>query len=419
MSTPSGPSRRQTAAIVAEVLAEHPVFDGHNDLITVLRERTGYDASAFSSGQPWAHTDLPRLRAGKIGAQFWSAWVPPTLSGPEAVAATIEQIDAIRRLVAAHPRELVFASTAAQVRQAFRDGRIASLIGVEGGHALNRSLAVLRSYARLGVRYLTLTHTRNVPWADSATDEPVLDGLSDEGRAIVAELNRIGVLVDLSHVSAATQRDAIAASQAPVLFSHSSAFAVNPHPRNVDDDVLELVARNGGLVQVTFVPDFISSELAAWTRAYFDECRRAGEQVSFGGPWLEPPRAAETVQQWRERVGADPAERPGPFDHLPQWQADNPRPAVGIDVVVAHIEHIRDVAGIAHVSLGGDYDGTPTGPDGLEDVGGYPRLFEALAERGWSRSDLAALASDNALRVLQDGEDAATEPLYLQGAVDD
>ena len=254
------------AATVAAALRLAPVFDGHNDLPAVLRARAGSSVADLDTPTPY-HTDLPRLREGGVGAQFWSVWVPGTLPEPEAVVATLEQIDVVRRLVAAYPDTFVFARSAADVERAWGDGRIAALIGVEGGHALAGSLGVLRSLARLGVGYVTLTHASNTGWADSATDAPEHGGLTGQGRAIVAELNRIGVLVDLSHTSADTQRDALEVASAPVLFSHSSAFAVNPHPRNVTDDVLRRLPGNGGVVQVTFVPDFVSEAAAAWTSA--------------------------------------------------------------------------------------------------------------------------------------------------------
>ncbi|MDR1635216.1 MAG: dipeptidase [Bifidobacteriaceae bacterium] len=395
---------------VREALSECPVFDGHNDLPAKLRSEAAYSVAGLDQLTPRYHTDLVRLRQGGVGAQFWSAWVPSQLPEPEAVVSTLEQIDAIDRLAAAYPDRLARANTAAEVRTAWKAGLIASLIGIEGGHSLARSIGVLRAFARLGVRYVTLTHGTNTAWADSATDQPVHGGLSAEGEAVVREMVRIGVLVDLSHTSAQTQRAALAVAQAPVIFSHSSAHAVTPHPRNVPDDVLRLLRQNGGVVQVTFLPAFISPAVAAWEAEF-----RAGLEdfkPDFASMWPPAPLPGETVDQWLAQHG--PGARPagGPFARLAEWEALHPRPPVGIGDVVAHVEHLREVAGINHIGLGGDYDGTPFQPEGLEDVSGYPRLLEALADRGWSAPDLAKLAGGNVLRVLEDAEHAAEEPLW-------
>ncbi len=277
--------------VVAEALRSTPVVDGHNDLPVALRARSGYSVEGLADGRPDLHTDLPRLRAGGVGAQFWSVYVSSELPEPEAVVATLEQIDAVYRLVARYPEALRMAYTAADVEKSFADGRIASLLGVEGGHSLAESPGVLRSYARLGVRYVTLTHNDNTSWADSATDEPGVGGLDDTGRAIVADLNRTGILVDLSHVAESTQRAALAASTAPVLFSHSSARALNDHPRNVTDPVLELLRDNGGVLQLTFVPYFISARVAEWA----EDCRRSanasGSPPTPGGGRARPAPA--------------------------------------------------------------------------------------------------------------------------------
>ncbi|MDR1264834.1 MAG: dipeptidase [Propionibacteriaceae bacterium] len=398
---------------VAEALAHYPVFDGHNDLPSVLRNEAGYGVEGLDRPTPY-HTDLDRLAAGGVGAQFWSAWVPSGLSEPEAVVATLEQIDAIHRLVAAYPGRLRLARTASDVRAAWAKGEIASLIGLEGGHSLAGSLGVLRGLARLGVRYVTLTHNDNTAWADSATAAPAHGGLTDEGRAIVAELNRIGLLVDLSHTSADTQRAALSVSTAPVVFSHSSAHAVNPHPRNVTDDVLAAVAAGGGVVQVTFVPDFVSAAVAEWTaaaRAAASSESPSGEGSSGGGFWKPAPRPGQTYQETAARNRAQAGE-PALFAALRAYERDHPRPRVTLADVVPHLEHIRQVAGIDHVGLGGDYDGYLYFPEGLEDVSGYPRLLAALAERGWSAGDLAQLTGGNVLRVLQAAEEAATDPIW-------
>jgi membrane dipeptidase len=388
-------------AAVTSALAQCPVIDGHNDLPSVLRAEAGYAVAGLDRPTPY-HTDLLRLAAGGVGAQFWSAWVPATLPEPEAVVSTLEQIDCVHRLIAAYPERLRFARSAAAVRAAWAEGKIASLIGVEGGHSIANSLAVLRQFAALGVRYLTLTHWRNTEWADAATDTPAHGGLTDEGRAVVAELNRLGVLVDLSHTSADTQRDALAVTTAPVLFTHSSAAAVNPHPRNVTDDVLELVRANGGVVQVTFVPAFVSAAVAEWEHAA-EAWFKARQGDAPGDPfdhWRAAPRPGESAAATLARNRA--AYDAHPFHALLRtYERDHPKPAVTVADVVPHVEHIREVAGIVHVGLGGDYDGTLFFPTGLEDVSGYPNLLAALAERGWSAADLAKLTGENVLRVLE------------------
>lgn len=393
-----------TARLVDDVLSATPLVDGHNDLAYALRTTAGYSVEGLDAARDGLHTDLPRLRAGRVGGQFWSVFVPSTLTGADAVLGTLEQIDAVHRLVARYP-DLELVCTADGVRSAFARGRIASLLGAEGGHSIGGSLGALRTFARLGVRYMTLTHNDNVSWADSATDTPAVGGLNDVGRAVVAEMNRIGMLVDLSHTAETTQLDALAATTAPVIFSHSSCRAVCDHPRNASDAVLEQLAANGGVLQVTFVPKFVSADAAAWDL----EARAALD----GGDWHWPraPRPGEDpAAVAEENIGLDP--EVAARERLAAWEAEHPRPRVGIDDVVAHLEHAREVAGIAHIGLGGDYDGVDRLPEGLEDVSGYPRLFAALADRGWSRSDLAALAGENVLRVLRDADDVATEILW-------
>ncbi|MFJ3895049.1 dipeptidase [Streptomyces sp. NPDC090083] len=395
--------------VVEQVLRNTPVFDGHNDLPSALRARSGYSVEGLDEGRPDLHTDLPRLRAGGVGAQFWSVFVPSNLPEPEAAVATFEQIDSVYRLVARYPDTLRIAYTADDVESAHADGRIASLLGIEGGHSLAESPGVLRSYARLGVRYVTLTHNDNTAWADSATDEPAVGGLNDTGRAIVAELNRTGVLVDLSHVADSTQRAALAASTSPVLFSHSSARALNDHPRNVADPVLELLRDNGGVVQLTFVPYFISAEVAEWGQ----ELRAERERLGLSAQSWTWPRAP--------RPGEDPARVAKEFetaltaaedDRLRRWTERHPHPEVTVAQVADHVEHAREVAGRDHIGLGGDYDGVDHQPVGLADVSGYPVLLRELADRGWSRADLEALTGRNVLRVLREAEQRATEPLW-------
>lgn len=385
--------------VVADVLRRTPVVDGHNDLPWRLRVRRGYEVGGLDRHQGDLHTDLPRLRAGGVGAQFWSVFVPSDLREPDAVVATLEQIDAVYRLVAAYPRDLVLARTAGDVERAWAGGRIASLIGIEGGHSLATSLGVLRMMARLGVRYVTLTHNNHTGWADSAAEPPVAGGLTGVGRAVVAEMERLGVLVDLSHVAAGTMHAALDVARAPVIFSHSSCRAVTDHRRNVADDVLARLAGNGGVVQLTFVPEFVSAQVHAWVQAYDAESARLGVTAA---PW---PLAAAPVP------GAPPAppapETPGPDPALAGWLAANPRPDATLAQVADHVEHAREVAGVDHIGLGGDYDGTDVMPAGLADVSGYPRLLNELAARGWTAPDLEKLTGRNMLRVLHDTSAAA------------
>ncbi|MDR3201900.1 MAG: dipeptidase [Bifidobacteriaceae bacterium] len=407
------PDPRAAAATAAAALDIQGVIDGHNDLPAALRNSAGYRVDTFADNLPEFQTDLPRLRRGRVAAQFWSAWAPTSLGPDQAVTSTLEQIDAIHRLVAAHPAALAAARTAADVRAAARDGRIACLIGVEGGHSINRSPAVLRCFAKLGVRYMTLTHSDNTPWADSATDTPSVSGLTEEGRAIVREMERVGMLVDLSHVAPETMRAALAAAGAPVIFSHSSARAVTDHPRNVPDDVLAALAANGGVAQVTFVAEFVSQAAYEWFLAGQEHLTGLGIEFDPGAAWGPAPRAGETPAATMARAGLAAGGGPGPGNFagpeftraLAAWTQRHPRPRATLADVVAHIEHIREVAGIDHVGLGGDYDGAPYQPEGLGDVSGYPRLLEALALRGWSVRDLTALTGRNMLRVL-----AATDP---------
>ncbi|WP_151082146.1 dipeptidase [Nocardioides cynanchi] len=366
---------------LSDVLSGHPVIDGHNDLLWALRDLNGYDLAAYDVGerQTQTQTDLPRLRDGGVGAQFWSVFVP-TQEGERSVTSTLEQIDAAYALVARYPDQLALATTADEVEQAWDGDRIACLMGAEGGHQIAGSLAVLRLYHRLGVRYLTLTHNDNVPWADSATDEPVLGGLSDEGRAVVAEMNRIGMIVDLSHVSADTMRDALDTTTAPVIFSHSSAYAVCDHPRNVPDDVLTRLAGNGGTCLVTFVPRFVNQAVRDWS--------------------LE-------AEQRAVAEGVDPRDLPALMAVEQAYQLERPCPPATLGDVVSHLDHVREVAGIDHIGLGGDYDGVDWLPEGLEDVSSYPRLLAALRESGWSDADLARLTCRNVLRTMRDVEDVA------------
>ncbi|GAA0472263.1 dipeptidase [Paractinoplanes deccanensis] len=383
-----------------------PIIDGHNDLPMQLRGRYGYDVSGLDEPRPELHTDIPRLRAGGVGGQFWSVYVPGDLDEPSAVVATMEQIDAVYRMAAAYPDDFAIAYSADDVTRALEAGRIASLIGIEGGHSLATSLGVLRSFARLGVRYVTLTHNENLSWADSAVREPRVGGLNDEGRAVVREMQRIGVLVDLSHVAPVTMHAALDTAFAPVIFSHSGVRALHDHPRNVPDDVLTRLRDNGGVIQLTFVAPFVSAEARAWSVAAEEELERLGVPTSEG--WPRAPRPGEdpsTVQTW---PGADPLAAPS----FAAWLEANPRPPVTAAQVADHVDHARDVAGVDHVGLGGDFDGTTDLPDDMRDVASYPRLLAELSARGWSEADLDKLAGANILRVLRESERLAQEPLW-------
>ena len=400
-----------------DLLRRFPLIDGHNDLPWALRERAGGNVSQVrlapastapastappqtAPGDPGAvnlaapvdgtHTDLPRLAAGGVGAQFWSVYVPASLagagaggngaSGNGAVAAVLEQIDIARRMIACYPEALELALTADDVERIFASGRVASLLGAEGGHAIAGSLGVLRMLYALGVRYLTLTHNANVGWADSATDEPQAGGLTEFGRDVVREMQRIGMLVDLSHVAVSTMHHALDVAQAPVIFSHSSAKAVADSPRNVPDDVLARLAGNGGVAMVTFVPAFVSQQCADWVAGFKAEAARRG---------LDPKDFSQL------------------FSIKSEWERAHPQPRATLAQVADHVEHVRKVAGVAHVGLGGDFDGTPDVTVGLEDVSAYPALFAELLARGWTESDCAALAGGNILRALRAAESHA------------
>lgn len=341
-------STTAAAEAVERALELAPVVDGHNDWPWLRRAEHGYSVEALD-GPLAGHTDIVRLRRGRVGAQFWSVFVEDEGRGRDAVAETLEQIDFVHRLVEAYPDDFVLARSAADVETARASGRIASLLGAEGAHSFDDSPAVLRMLAELGVRYLTLTHNRNSAWADSATDEPTHGGLTDRGRAYIAELNRLGVLVDLSHVAPSTMHAALDVTTAPVIFSHSSCRALNDHPRNVPDDVLERLAGNGGVVMITFVPQFLDAAYREW-----DADGRQG-----------------------------------------------PAPRVPLSLVADHVEHAREIAGVKHIGLGGDFDGVDRLPEGMGGVDAYPVVLEELARRGWSAADLAGLAGANVLRVLR------------------
>ncbi len=361
----------------------HPyVIDGHNDLPIALREAYGVDLAGIDlrAGLPDLQTDFPRLRQGGVGGQFWSVFVPASFTGEQAVTATLEQIDLVHRLVRRFPQDLALCTTADQVEAAVASGRVASLIGMEGGHSINDSMGALRMMHALGARYMTLTHNENVSWADSATDDPVHGGLTDFGREVVREMNRLGMFVDLSHVSHQVMQQALDVTSAPVIFSHSSARAVCDIERNVADDVLARLPTNGGVVMVAFVGPFVKQEIAVWYRSVLDVVRERG---------------------------GDPRDYPTVMAVIAERTEVAPPPSCTAEDVADHIEHIREVAGVDHVGLGSDYDGAPSFPTDMPDVSGYPRLFEVLRARGWSERDLAAVAHGNLLRAMRDMESVA------------
>lgn len=373
--------------VAARALEAAPVWDGHNDVPIQLRGRFAnvigdFDfADTLDTGtteRKPMHTDLTRLRKGKVGAQFWSVYVSAGLSEPEAVQATIEQIDVTRRLIADNPDVLQLALASQDVELAMKRGRIASLMGMEGGHSIGNSLAVLRQMYALGVRYMTLTHGKTLDWADSATDVPKHDGLNTFGKDVVREMNRIGMLVDLSHVSEAAMMDALDVAGAPVIFSHSGARAINGHARNVPDSVLARLPQNGGIVMVVGLPGFLSEKARQWN------ADRAAEEARLKALWQGQPDAVTS--------------------NLAAWDANNPLPLASVSDMADHVDHVRKIAGIDHIGIGGDYDGMPSGPVGMEDVAGYPALFTELARRGYSQADLEKISSRNMMRVLRAAE---------------
>ncbi len=371
-------------------LSRSPIIDGHNDVPEQLRARYGNDFSKFDfhDMSPTAaqkggkmHTDLARLKKGMVGGQFWSVWVTTGQSESEAVREVTEQIDVVERLMAAYPKDLMLANRADDIELAFRQHRIASLIGVEGGHSIGSSLGVLRQLYRAGARYMTITHSKNTPWADSATDVPKSGGLAPFGVAVVKEMNRLGMLVDISHVSEKTMMDVLNVTSAPLIFSHSGARAIDGHPRNVPDTVLARLKANGGIVMQVFLPDYVSEEVRQW------EAAKAAEEARSNSLFKGDPAGA---------AGA-----------LADWIAAHPRPRATIAQVADHIDHIREVAGIDHIGLGGDFDGMDSVVDGLGDVSTYPALFVELARRGYSQQDLEKIACRNLIRVLRAAEGVA------------
>jgi membrane dipeptidase len=366
---------RDYRAEALRILKAVPLVDGHNDIPDAIRERGGVDSVDFAATQLGLMTDIPKLRAGGVGAQFWAAYVPTTTmhGGEHPAAYALEQIDLVRRLCARYPRDFAMAYSAADVERNFKAGRISCLIGVEGGHAIESSLGALRMFAALGVRYMTLTHWETTDWADAATDSAKHDGLTPFGEQVVREMNRLGMLVDLSHVSDATMMDALRVSRAPVMFSHSSARAIANHVRNVPDSILKLVAANDGIVMVNFNPGFVSEAV----RVY-----EAGMQAR-----------AKALRE----AGADSA---AVADSTKAWAKQSPHAT--LQQVVDHIEHIRDVAGVDHVGLGSDFDGITSVPDGLENTSKFPDLVAELLRRGWKEGDVRKVVGLNALRVLRE-----------------
>lgn len=384
------------SARVARVLKGTPLIDGHNDWAEALREREGdarwtLDLTQGLDAKPVPYnTDIALLRKGMVGGQFWSVWVDADLPGQEQVKQTLEQIDLVHRIVARYPATFALARTAADVRRIHKGGRIASLIGVEGGGQIDGSLAVLRTYHDLGAGYLTLTHVKTIAWADSATDNPQHNGLTPFGESVVRELNRLGMLVDLSHVSEATMISAIRVSKAPVIFSHSSARALDDHPRDVSDAVLKLLPTNDGVVMVNFAPIYISDAYRRWS-AEQDAERIRLNAPPYGGLYIGQPEKAAVA--------------------MAKWQKGNPPPRVTLSQVADHIEHIAKVAGIDHVGIGSDFDGVGNSlPEGLGNVGTYPALLAELMRRGWSDTNIAKLAGGNILRVMSAAERVAASP---------
>jgi membrane dipeptidase len=362
------------------ILRTVPLVDGHNDIPDAIRERGGVDSVDFSATQLGLMTDIPKLRAGSVGAQFWAAYVPVTTmhEGEHPAVYALEQIDLVHRLCARYPRDLAMAYTAAEVERNFKAGKISCLIGIEGGHAIENSLGALRMFYALGTRYMTLTHWETTDWADAATDSAKHGGLTPFGEQVVLEMNRLGMLVDLSHVSDGTMMDALRVSKAPVMFSHSSARSISNHVRNVPDSILKLVTANGGIVMVNFNPGFVSETV----RLYEDSIATRTKTLRAAG--VDSAALADSAKGW-----------------------DKNAPRATLQQVADHIEHVRDVAGIDHVGLGSDFDGITSVPSGLENVSKFPDLIAELLKRGWKVEDVKKLVGLNALRVMRNAEAVA------------
>jgi membrane dipeptidase len=375
-------------ARIDRILKATPLIDGHNDFPGELRDYYGGKVEGLASGTDARPdhplmTDMARLRAGRVGGQFWSVFIPADIQGDKAIRETLEEIDIVKRLVAAYPQDLEQAYSADDVVRIHKAGKVASMIGVEGGHQMGHSFAALRQFFDLGARYMTLAHFKTTDWADSATDDPKHDGLTDYGKSVVHEMNRMGMLVDLSHVSEATMSDALDVSKAPVIFSHSGARAVADHPRNVPDSILARLPANGGVVMVNFYSGYVSDAFRKWN------AEEAAEQARLGSLLTGQPKAREAA--------------------LDAWHKANPPPAVSVGEIADHIDHVVKVAGHDHVGIGGDLDGIPydQAPPGLNSVAGYPLVFAELIRHGWSDSDLAKLAGGNVLRAMRQAEAVA------------
>ena len=382
------PIEPSVQARIDRILKATPLIDGHNDLAEQLRENYGMSVEGLASGADRRPdhplmTDMARLHEGRVGGQFWSVYIPSEVTGDAAVRATLEQIDIVKRLVEAYPRDLELARTADDVVRIHKSGKVASLIGIEGGHQIGGSLAALRMFYDLGARYMTFTHFKDNEFADSATDDPKYHGITDFGRTVIHEMNRLGMLVDLSHVSPETMRDALAASKAPVIFSHSDARALADHPRNVPDDILRKVAANGGVVMVNFYLGHLSEAYRLWSAEH------SAEEARLASLFVGQPEARKAK--------------------LAEWEQAHPAPAADIGLIADHIDHIVKVAGHDHVGIGGDLDGIgyDEAPPGMNSVAGYPLLFAELIRRGWSDADLAKLAGGNVLRVMRKAEAVA------------
>jgi membrane dipeptidase len=380
----SVPSQQSNDAALLDraraLLKQTPLIDGHNDYPWALREKAqrNFEKLDIAKSQPSIMTDIARLRTGGVGGQFWSVYVPVELTGQSAVTATLEEIDTVHQMTRRYPEAFELALTADDVERIFKQGRIASLIGMEGGHSIDNSLAALRMFYRLGARYMTLTHSKNTAWADSATDDPKFGGLAPFGEEVVREMNWLGMLVDLSHVSPETMEDSIRISQAPVIFSHSSARALNDVPRNVPDSVLRLLPKNGGVVMVTFVPGFLDPAVAGWNKLQDAERDRLTK--------LSPTDTAAVTRG------------------VEAWTAAHPAPRATLSEAADHIDHIRKVAGVDHLGLGSDFDGITQVPQGLEDVSKYPSLIAELLRRGYKDDEIKKITGQNILRVMREAE---------------
>ncbi|MCM8558406.1 dipeptidase [Sphingomicrobium sediminis] len=390
------------AARIERILAETPLIDGHNDLPIALRFRANRAIDDLEADTPYM-TDIEGMHAGRVGAQMWSVYISANTTGDEAIRTTIDQIDIVDRLVEAYPRDFGWAHDADEVMEVFDSGRIASMAGIEGGHQIGGNIAALRQFKRLGAIYMTLTHSRTTGWADSATDDPVHGGLSDFGKQVIREMNRVGMLVDLSHVTPDAMHDTLDVTSAPVIFSHSSARGVTDHVRNVPDDVLLRLKDNGGVVMVTFVPQFVNADVGAWSERRSAEIERLMEQYPMvDGQPSEEGRAA-----------------------LDAWMEANPAPTATISDVADHIEHVAKVAGYDHVGIGGDLDGISMTVAGLDSVDDYPDLLAELVARGWSDENLAKLVGGNVLRVMREAEAVSrdmkrsTDPLIDMAPLED